>query len=289
MPTENVANRLSGYLLAQILQGAHHAIVAPAGILFRHSHDQTFNFFINPRPTSSSSKSRSVKLVRDEFSVPAENRIRVRRCCQMFQSLASQPVSNLGQCCLFAFRKQQPTLDLTSEDPVLCRQILVPQQELLIDHSSDVGQHVRPKRSRASLNLIVEPGLLHSLEVSESSCARKLRDRKRSLFNAFEIFDHTTYGALREGCPLARRENSATPSKGSERPRHQECFSVACSLFEKSAEEKKIFAGRRGIIFWGIRTSFCPLVIVEGNSRWTPRPSRAHRNSNRTPRSIGTC
>jgi hypothetical protein len=28
------------------------------------------------------------------------------------------------------------------------------------------------------------------LEVSESSCARKLRDQKQSLFNAFEIFDH---------------------------------------------------------------------------------------------------
>ena len=29
-----------------------------------------------------------------------------RRCCEMFQSLAFQPVSNLGQCCLFTFRKQ---------------------------------------------------------------------------------------------------------------------------------------------------------------------------------------
>jgi hypothetical protein len=34
--------------------------------------------------------------------------------------------------------------------------------------------------------------IVHALEVSESSCARKLRDRKPSLFNAFEIFDHTT-------------------------------------------------------------------------------------------------
>jgi len=30
-----------------------------------------------------------------------------------------------------------------------------------------------------------------AIEVSESSPARKLRDRKPSLFNAFEIFDHT--------------------------------------------------------------------------------------------------
>ena len=77
----------------------------------------------------------------------------------MFQSLASQPVSNLGQCCLFTFRKQQPTLELTSEHPVLCRQILGRQQEFLIDHSTDVGQHARPDHSRAPLKLIFEPGL----------------------------------------------------------------------------------------------------------------------------------
>jgi hypothetical protein len=29
----------------------------------------------------------------------------------------------------------------------------------LIDHSSDIGQHARPDHSRASLNLIFEPGL----------------------------------------------------------------------------------------------------------------------------------
>src|SRR5260370_39619664 len=32
--------------------------------------------------------------------------------------------------------------------------------------------------------------IVHAFEVSESSCARKLRYRKPSLFNAFEIFDH---------------------------------------------------------------------------------------------------
>jgi hypothetical protein len=44
-----------------------------------------------------------------------ENGIRVRRCCQIFQTRRFQPVSNLSQCLLFTFRKQQPTLDLTSD------------------------------------------------------------------------------------------------------------------------------------------------------------------------------
>src|SRR5260370_12478168 len=38
--------------------------------------------------------------------------------------------------------------------------------------------------------------IVHSFEVSESSCARKLRYRKPSLFNAFEIFDHTGISSL---------------------------------------------------------------------------------------------
>jgi len=54
-------------------------------------------------------------------------------------------VSDLGQRNLLAFRKQQATLDLISQDPVLRRQILVPQQEFLIDRSGDLSQHACPK------------------------------------------------------------------------------------------------------------------------------------------------
>jgi hypothetical protein len=35
--------------------------------------------------------------------------------------------------------------------------------------------------------------IVHVPAVSESSNSRKLRDRKPSIFNAFEIFDHTGY------------------------------------------------------------------------------------------------
>jgi hypothetical protein len=51
-------------------------------------------------------------------------------------------------------------------------------------------KHASPIHSRASLNLIVEPGLYMLLRFLESY-ARKLRDRKPGLFNALEIFDHT--------------------------------------------------------------------------------------------------
>ena len=68
-------------------------------------------------------------------------------------------MSDLRQCCFFSFRKQQPILDLPSQDPVLRRQIFVSQQEFLIDCSADMRDQARPKHSRASPNVVVEPGL----------------------------------------------------------------------------------------------------------------------------------
>jgi len=49
----------------------------------------------------------------------------------------------------------------------------------------------------------------------------------------------------------------------------------------QNPHQKKIICGRRNI-----RTSCCPLVIVEGHSRWTPCSGRAHRLRNRSPRFI---
>jgi hypothetical protein len=42
-------------------------------------------------------------------------------------------------------------LDLASENPVLGRQIFIAQQEFLIDHTGDIGQHTRPTHFRFSL------------------------------------------------------------------------------------------------------------------------------------------
>ena len=62
-------------------------------------------------------------------------------------------------------------------------------------------------------------------------------------------------------------------------------FSLAVS--SQNPQKRKYLLTMGNYISSGNRMS-CPLVIVEGNSL-KPRPSRAHRKSNRTPRSIGTC
>jgi hypothetical protein len=48
--------------------------------------------------------------------------------------------------------------------------------------------------SRCDLPVISALVSIRQRQVSESSYARKLRDRKSRLFNAFEIFDHTEWG-----------------------------------------------------------------------------------------------
>ena len=70
-----------------------------------------------------------------EHNSPAtgQQRIRLRDSREFLQGFPSEPLCDLRQCRLFPFRKQQSTLDLTSQDPVLCSKIFVPQQEFLID------------------------------------------------------------------------------------------------------------------------------------------------------------
>jgi hypothetical protein len=61
---------------------------------------------------------------------------------------------------------------LGSQDPVLCGQIFVPQEKFLIYGSGDVSQHASPNHSRASLNLIVEPGLYMLLRFQKAAVGR---------------------------------------------------------------------------------------------------------------------
>ena len=54
-------------------------------------------------------------------------------------------MTDLGQRRLFSFGKEQPTLDLASQNPALLRQILVSQQQFLIHCSGDMGEQARPE------------------------------------------------------------------------------------------------------------------------------------------------
>jgi hypothetical protein len=63
----------------------------------------------------------------------------------------------------------------------------------LVYGSGDVSKMARcePKSFQSLRKLDRRKRIVHALEVSESSCAKKSRDRRPSLFNTFEIYDQT--------------------------------------------------------------------------------------------------
>src|SRR5450759_5236516 len=71
--------------------------------------------------------------------------------------------------CNLQFRSPRSSLDSAIQDTVLRSQIFVPQQQFLIDGAGDVGQHASPVHSRASLKLIVEPGLYMLLRFQKAA------------------------------------------------------------------------------------------------------------------------
>jgi hypothetical protein len=111
---------------------------------------------------------------------------RVRRCCQIFLSLASQLGSNLSQC--HTFRKQQPTSVLTSEDPVPSPKIFVPLQEFLIDRSRDVDYHPRPKHLGFPLDLPpIKSEIVAVFQPEKPIRGEPLQSCKLRYFNSFEF------------------------------------------------------------------------------------------------------
>ena len=74
-------------------------------------------------------------------------------------------------------------------------------------------QACEPKSFQSLRKLDRRTQIVHALEVSESSCAEKLRDRKPSLFNTLEIFDHTIHGYSLCSSLCATRCDAASGSR----------------------------------------------------------------------------
>src|SRR5450759_2855151 len=67
----------------------------------------------------------------------------------------------------------RPSIRQGDEEPVLLA-LVIALLEFLVYGSGDLRKHASPNHSRASLNLIVEPGLYMLLSFQKASCARKL-------------------------------------------------------------------------------------------------------------------
>jgi hypothetical protein len=131
-PAPAVRRLYAASLSPYICQGTYDPIIAPARIFPRHLHNQALGFLIYSWTPYTSTEFRPIKFVRDELPIPTQNRFGLGRCRHVLQRLSTQAVTDLGQRRLFSFGKEQPTLDLASQNPVLLRQIFVSQQQFLI-------------------------------------------------------------------------------------------------------------------------------------------------------------
>jgi len=87
------------HLMSQVGEGADNPIIAPAGILSRHSDHQSFHFCRNRRATWILPAFRAVELLDYEPSIPRQNRVRLRDAGHLPHRLAAEAFSDLGQSC----------------------------------------------------------------------------------------------------------------------------------------------------------------------------------------------
>ena len=74
----------------------------------------------------------SVKFLCNQAPVPGQNSIRPGPLRDVFQRFASKPFGNLGQRDSLRIRKPLPHRQMASQNPILCDQVLVAEQQILI-------------------------------------------------------------------------------------------------------------------------------------------------------------
>ena len=72
--------------------------------------------------------------------MPSQDRLRPRDGGDVRQRLPAELLSQLGEADPFRVRHWDPAWDLGTQDLVLCGQIFVPQQKLVVDVSANQGQ-----------------------------------------------------------------------------------------------------------------------------------------------------
>ena len=119
MPTQNVPDRLVGDLVAEVGKCAGDPVIAPAGILARHPHNQRLHLGVNPRPARIRATLRAIELLRHQFSEPAEDGLGFGDQGYFRQSLPPQPLADLGQRGPLLIREPQSSWRMRPENPVL--------------------------------------------------------------------------------------------------------------------------------------------------------------------------
>ena len=107
---QDVANRLITDRMDEIGQSALNAVIAPGRIFFRKPEDETDDRLVNTRPADGLPLVAVVPLLRHEFTVPTQNRVRGHDGGQFEECLAAENMR---------FHSQYPTLVVAQQQPLL--------------------------------------------------------------------------------------------------------------------------------------------------------------------------
>jgi hypothetical protein len=95
VPAKNVANGLIRKFLSKIGKGSHDPVITPTRILFRHADYQLTELWSDPRPPGIGAVFRPIKLLRDQSSVPPQNRVWFPHARYLLQRLAAEPFPDI--------------------------------------------------------------------------------------------------------------------------------------------------------------------------------------------------
>ncbi len=140
MSAQNVPDGLVRDLVSEVGKCTGDPVRTPAGILARQLNNQRLHFGVNPRPARVRATLRTIELLRDQFSEPAEDRLGFGDLGDFRQSLQPQPLADFGQRGPLLIREPQPSWCVCPEDPVLRDKIFDLKQQLLIDQPRHVRQ-----------------------------------------------------------------------------------------------------------------------------------------------------
>jgi hypothetical protein len=128
MTLGDVAHCLVTHRVAQVRQGPYDAVITPRTIVLGYTHNQCFQSQSNFGAAWGLPLCGAVKLLGDQFTVPAENGLRFDDGSDFLSSLLPQLLADLGQGLALAVTQSDAPCDLGAQDAILRHQVLVAQQ-----------------------------------------------------------------------------------------------------------------------------------------------------------------
>jgi len=106
----------------------------------RHTDYQRLHFLVDHGAPWGCALYRAVKLLRDEFAVPGENRVRFDDVSHFLQGLLPQLVADLSERLALAVTEVHASCELVAEHAIFRHEVFIAQQQFLINGPSDLRQ-----------------------------------------------------------------------------------------------------------------------------------------------------